>query len=309
MKPLRTTAFALLISALLASGCSSSSTPAPPPPAGLSNLYATQCTGTHMIDVFKPPFSNTSTPAVSVPFPSGAVCVVSGGYLPKTNQVAVGTNGSGWYVYSLPLTATSAPVAHVAAPAFAGGFAQDSAGDVWVSDRGNSTINSFVPPITSTSTASVSFADTGGGPYVLQLNAAGQLFAGNCDSNTVTMYTPPFTNTTTATATITPPAATCTEPIGLDGVGNLYVSEFDVTANVWIYNPPYSNASTPATTITGGPSGTNSPAQFAFDSAGNIYISNSGSGMISSFAPPLTAASPLRFSITEASVAGLFFGP
>jgi hypothetical protein len=308
MKPLRTTALALVILAF-ASGCSSSSTPAPPPAVGLNNLYATQCTGTHMIDVFKPPFSNTSTPAVSVPFPTGTPCVVSGAYLPKTNQVAVGTNGSGWYVYSLPLTSTSMPVAHVAAPAFAGGFAQDSTGNVWVSDRGNDTINSFVPPITSTSTASVSFADTLGGPYVLQINGAGQMFAGNCDSKTVTMYTPPFTNTTTATATITPPSAICTEPIGLDATGNLYVSEFDVTANVWIYNPPYSNASTPATTITGGPSGTNSPTQFAFDPAGNIYIGNSGTGMIASFAPPLAAASPLRFSIPEPSVAGLFFGP
>jgi hypothetical protein len=294
--------------ALAATGCSSSSTAPPPPVNPHPNLYVTLCSGTHFIDVFDPPFSNTSTPAVTVPYPAGATCGLSLALL-ANNQIAVGTNGVGWYVYALPLTNTSAPTLHLATPAFVGGLSQDSGGDVLASDTSNSNILLFPPPLTAASIATVTFASSSR-PYIQQMNSAGQLFVGNCSSATITVFTPPFTNATTPTATLTPAGGACTEGIGLDANGNLYAGNFSSPYNVYIYNPPYSNASLPVTTIAGGPSGTTQVGGIAFDASGNVYIANYGGNTITSFATPLTGASALRFSIpTEPQPAQILFGP
>ena len=292
-------------------GCSSSSTSTTPtmPPVNHPNLYATFCSGTHAVDVFAPPLSGTSTPTITVPFPAPATCALSIALVGNT-QIAVGTNGNGWYLFSLPLTNTSAPTVHVTTPGFVGGLIQDKSGNLLVSDTDNNQISLFTPPFTSSSTASVTFSTGLNRPYVLQMNTAGLLFAGNCGGANVTIFTPPFTNASAPSATITPAGGACTEGIGLDAAGNLYVGNFSSPNNVYIYNPPFSNASTPVTTIAGGPTGSSSIAGFAFDGGGNIYISNYGANTITSFAPPLTAASALRFTIsTDPQPAQAIFGP
>ena len=307
MKSLKFAFFPIATVALLGVfGCSAGTKTMPAPPVH-PNLYLTPCSATHMVDVFTPPFSNSSTPAITVPLAAGVTCALSGALL-TNNQVVVGTNGNGWYVYNLPLTNASTPVANVTTPAFIGGFAQDAAGDLLVSDTNGNKIDVFVQPFTSASTASFTFNSGSSRPYVLQTNSAGLLFAGNCGSGTTTVYTPPFTAATTPTATIT--QSGCTEGIGLDGSGNLYMGTFASPPNVWIFNPPYSNASTPVTTITNGPTGANEVGEFAFDASGNIYIANYGGNTITAYSPPLTSASTPLFTIpTDGSPANIFFGP
>jgi hypothetical protein len=279
------------------------------PPVNHPNLYVTFCGVPHAVDVFAPPFSSTSTPTVTVPFPAGTTCALSIALVGST-QIAVGTNGNGWYLFSLPLTNTSAPTVHVATPGFVGGLIQDKSGNLLVSDTDNNKISLFTPPFTSSSTASVTFSTGLNRPYILQMNAAGLLFAGNCGGDNVTIFTPPFTSASAPSVTITPAGAACSEPIGLDANGNLYAGNFSSPNNVYIFNPPFTNSSTPVTTIPGGPSGSSSIAGFAFDSSGNIYISNYGANTITSFAPPLTAASALRFTIpTDTQPAQAIFGP
>jgi hypothetical protein len=311
MKSIRFALSSLIAAVVLGSiGCSTSSTSVTPLPTPIPrpNLYTTACSGTHMLDVFKPPFSASSVPAVTVPFPVAQVCVIAARLL-QNNMVAVGTSTVGWYLYALPLTNTSVPTVHVATPAFVGGFAQDNAGNLLVSDRNGNKVNVFAPPFTNASTPTVTFTGGLAGPYVLDLNMAGDLFAGNCNTPNVTMFAPPFTNASAPTATITPPLGQCTEGIGLDPNANLYVGDFN-TSSVWVYNPPYSNASTPVTTIVGGPSGTNEPTRFAFDSSGHVFIANYGAATITSYTPPLTGASTPLFTLhVEPQPVDMFFGP
>lgn len=297
---------ALAALAAIVSACTSSSQTFPAVPPN-PNLYLTTCSGTHFVNVYNPPFTASTTPSISAPFPAGAVCTSAVIALPN-NQLAVGTFSVGWYVYQLPLTSSSAPIAHVTTPAQVGGFAVDSSGNLAVSDHGNAKIDVFAPPFSNSSTFSVQFA-SGSHPYTIALDPSGKLFVGNCSSGTVTVYTPPFTNSTTATATITPAGAACPEGVGVDAAGNLYVGDFS-SSTVYFYNPPYSNTSLPVTTIAGGPSGTNEPAGFAFDSLGHVYIENYGSNTITAFTPPLSASSvPLFTMPTETNPFGISFGP
>jgi hypothetical protein len=297
---------ALAALAAIVSACTSSTQPgttSPPNP----NLYLTACAGTHLVNVYDPPFTASTIPSISVPFPAGSVCTSAVMPLPN-NLLAVGTFSVGWYIYQLPLTSSSAPIGHVTTPARVGGFAVDSSGNLAVSDNSNGKIDVFAPPFSSSSTFSVQFA-SGSGPYTLALDPSGKLFVGNCGSGTVTVYTPPFTNSTTASATITPAGGGCLEAVGVDAAGNLYVGDF-TTSNVYFYNPPYSNLSVPVTTIAGGPSGTNEPAGFAFDRLGHVYIENYGGNTITAFTPPLSASSvPLFTMPTESQPFGMSFGP
>jgi hypothetical protein len=307
MPTLRFALHALIAVALIGSaGCSSSSATPTPSPISRPNLYVTACSGTHMVDVFTPPFSSSSTPSIMVPFPSGPMCAISGAFLPKTNQVAVGTNGGGWYIYQLPLTNTSAPTAHITTPGFAGGFVQDGAGNLFVSDRTLSAISIFSPPFSNSSTPSVTFTAGLGGPYALQLNAAGQLFAGNCDNQAVTIYTPPFTNSSAPTTTI---SVGCARAIGLDAAGNLYAGDF-ANNSITQFQPPYSNSSAFVIFIIG-EAATNTPAGFAFDNVGNLYTSHFGANTVTGVPTPLTLASPPPMVTiqTEQQPAGIFFGP
>ena len=300
--------------------CSTSSVPAPtatptfgPSPSATPgpNLYVTLCAAPHVLDVFKPPMSGSSSPAITVAWPGQPTCALSGAVL-SGHMLALGTNQQGVYIYQLPLADKSSPVAQLGSIQDAGGLVQDSSGKLIVADSDffTSGIDVYTPPFMTNSQPTASFLVGQGQPFILQMNAAGLLFAGLCGTNGLVMvYTPPITASTTPTAQIAPPGATCTQGIGLDRSGNLYVADA-LSNTVWIYQPPFTSASTPTTTIAGGPSGTSGPLSFAFDRLGNIYIADGAAGAVLAYAPPLTATSKPLFTIhTEGSPQDIFFGP
>jgi DNA-binding beta-propeller fold protein YncE len=72
------------------------------------------------------------------------------------------------------------------------------------------------------------------------------------------------------------------EGVGVDQDGRLYITDYD-RARVEIYNAD----GTFITAWEGGENGRfNRPVAVAFDSQGNVYVSNQGSGAIFKFAPP-----------------------
>ena len=178
----------------------------------------------------------------------------------------------------------------------------------------------------------------------------GDLFAANTGDR-VNRYTHPFSNSSTPSLAITNPALTDAWGIAFDSSQNLYVTNVVLGAGggtrVLVFTPPYTGTpvvtglinifdmkmaihgsqlftvgsgvnvfdlpitptSTPAFRITNGLSG---PAAAAFDSAGNLYVSNLVNATITVYAPPFsvtsTPISTMPIRLPSASPFGIAIG-
>ncbi len=132
------------------------------------------------------------------------------------------------------------------------GLAFDAAGNLYVANFGDNTVNKVTPAgAVSTFTDVIQ-------PWGLAFDAAGNLYVSS-DSGTVSKVTPAGVDTIFASGII--------EASGLafDGAGNLYVAA------------PFTRAVdvvTPTGAVSTFASGFNSPEYVAFDPAGNLYVSN-----------------------------------
>jgi sugar lactone lactonase YvrE len=149
------------------------------------------------------------------------------------------------------------------------GLAFDSAGNLFEAEgvnvfSGSGIINKFAPDGTrSTFTSEVTFPDG------LAFDGAGNLFEADDGTDTIYKFAPDGTRSTFATGINNGPAA-----LAFDSMGNLFVS-----TSFTIYRYTADGAQSIFAT------GLNGAVGLVFDSAGNLFEADSGTGTIYKFAP------------------------
>ena len=275
-------------------GCSSSSTSTPPTPPPNPRLYVANDGGSGLVQIFAPPFSGTSVPAVS--FQDGTSTDVDDVAFDALGRLYVGNFGQQKIdVYAPPFTNTSTASFSITTSGSPEGIDVDAAGNLYVADG---KIDIFNAPLSSASTASITIPATVTG---LKLDKAGKLYAGG--GGNVNIFNPPFTNASTPAVSI--PVASVWG-IAIDQSGNLWAVSRTGSMNVLEFVPPFTNASTPAITITTNLADALYPA---LDSSGNLYISTFGTMEIAAVLAPLSNASTVAFHFAAPSSNGIRFGP
>jgi sugar lactone lactonase YvrE len=195
--------------------------------------------------------------------------------------------------FSIPVTLSGTRTQTVST--FASGFdfplglAFDSAGNLYVSNQDNGTVNK-VTPAGTVSTFATGFVASDG----LAFDASGNLFVANFDTNTVSK--------------VTPAGAVSTFATGFDDPSSL---AFDASGNLFVANVGNDTVSevTPAGTVSTFATGFDVPAGLAFDASGNLFVSNGGNttvrektvsevtpaGVVSTFATGLIQPAGLAF--------------
>lgn len=165
----------------------------------------------------------------------------------------------------------------------------DAAGDLWVSNLGNSTLVEYTHAQLSTGgalTPPVTISDDGANsldePVGLRFDAAGDLWVANFKGNTVVEYTPGQLvhdgNPTPAVTLSDDGAGSLDGPAALafDAAGDLWVSD---TTTVVEFTPAQltTGSPTPAVTLSSDLQGSiDNPTQAQFDAAGDLWLANFG---------------------------------
>jgi sugar lactone lactonase YvrE len=197
------------------------------------------------------------------------------------------------------------------------GLAFDSAGDLWVTDAGNSRVLEFKAPFTSGMSASLvlgqpSFTSSAPGlsakglnfPFSLAFDPLGNLWVADSGNNRVLGFAQPFSNDESASLVVGQTSLTSVRPaISQTGV---YIPEaiaFDKAADLWVSDTGNDRVLEFATPLTTGAkaslvigqatfttdipttSQTNliSPEGMAFDSSGNLWVADSGNDRVVEF--------------------------
>jgi len=213
---------------------------------GLGNLYATGYEGND-VQVFSPPFSNTSTSSVTIT--TGVNGPVGLG-IDHAGRLYVGNNlGASVTIYTPPFTNASSPSITIPddiTAVFA--ITVDSAGNLYVGGGGESpSVAIYKPPLSNTSSPSITIP--GSAPGALLVDTSGNLYASVAAG--VSIYKAPLTSSSTPSVTLNygghfPGQA------ALDASGNLYVAYANPVNEVAVFSPPFTNASTPSVILTSG---------------------------------------------------------
>jgi hypothetical protein len=300
---------------LVAAGCSSSSsTTINTPSIHFSRLYVSNFVGAGTgLNIFAPPFSAASTPAVSVPAgvasgfnSTGALAVDAVGRLYAIADVSPSIIN----IYTPPITAASVPTTSITLPSStnAYGLALDPSGNIWVSDRAgaSSTVREYTPPFTNASTPALTLTaaanglnDTAG----LAFDATGRLAIAGETTNNLVIFNPPITGASTPAATITLDGAG--QGVVFDGIGRLFA--VNPNTDVQVFTPPFSNAQAESFHFGAINGFSVSPK---FDATGDLWVSNSGAGTVVEYSPPFSASTAPTVTLTSglSDNYGLAFG-
>jgi sugar lactone lactonase YvrE len=151
------------------------------------------------------------------------------------------------------------------------GLALDVAGNLYVANYGNNTIQKFTPDGVGSL-----FANTGSGPQSLAFDQAGNLYVANYWGNTIEKFTPQGVGSVFASTGLSYPTG-----LTIDSAGNLYVANGG-TLNIRKFTPQgvgslFANTGPFSSPLAG----------LACDSANNIYLGQMGlsSTVIQKFTP------------------------
>jgi streptogramin lyase len=195
------------------------------------------------VDVFAPPFTNTSTSTFSVPAVNGVEGVDTDA---AGNLYVASRGGPTVTIFNAPLSGTStANVTITTGLTQPIGLKLDGTGKLYVADSGANYVAIYSPPFTNTSAPSVTVPVTNA--WGISLDSTGNLWAVSRSLMQVQKFTPPFTNTSTPVLTISTGLLAPRYP-ALDQSGNLYVSDNSTAIRVFL--APLSATSAPAFSFT-----------------------------------------------------------
>jgi sugar lactone lactonase YvrE len=280
-----------------------------------------------------------------------AGCSSSGTIFGATHFVLVSDEGNNRVlIYNLPLSngqsanvvlgqgsfTTSAPALSATEMNDPGGTAEDSLGNIYVSDEDNCRVLQFKPPFTNGMSASLAIGQpdlvtgtcnttTQNGlrlPLSLAFDASGNLWVADFGNNRILQYKPPFANGMNASvvlgqANFTSGGAATTNSglfgphfIAFDSSGNLWVADA-LNNRVLEFKSPFTNgmaasvvvgqadfvSSVVATTATS----LAFPTGVAFDSAGNLWVGDAANNRVLQFKPPFANGMSASLVLGQAS--------
>lgn len=214
------------------------------------------------------------------------------------------------YVYTLPVTAASTPVASVTVGEFPGMLFVDARGRLFVPEfYSATTVQVFSLPLTAASTPLFDLTTSQDDPNAVTEDASGNVYVADEDSGGyIDIYNGPVTGAASPSSTISNNA------VGTSGLkypydiaiapnGDLYASD---TSDINQFTPPFTAASVPSASVT--PNQDNYGLRV--DSSNRVFVANaSADGIVNVFTQPITNSSTPAFnlSVSGTYVKGLAF--
>jgi sugar lactone lactonase YvrE len=182
-----------------------------------------------------------------------------------------------------PVTLTVAPAAGTAGIASAP-VAVTAVQELWVANQSGNDVTAYSLAGTPSQIAADTITAGVDGPDGVALDASGNLWVGNFSGGNVTAYSLTGTPSQITGNTFVPPPAAGILPtyqpglLGLDGSGNLWVSNLALSSSVSAYNILATPSRITAYTI-----GTGDPTGIAFDASGNIWFGSLQNNSVTAF--------------------------
>lgn len=201
------------------------------------------------------------------------------------------------------------------------GLAFDSSGNLWVTDSSNNRVLEYKAPFTTGEAASLvlgqpDFTTSGdtvtnssslNSPYGLAFDPSGNLWVADLLNGRVLEYKAPFSNHEAASLVIGEPSFTAAnDEVSKAGLNAPNSVAFDSSGNLWVadghrvleYAAPFStheaasmvigqNNYVNSSTVTT-PTGMNGPSGIAFDSSGNLWVSDRLNNRVLSYPKPFS---------------------
>ena len=260
-----------------------------------------------------------STTLLEIPAPYTAATVTNTLGGDNAEQIAVAPNGdvalantsgsAGGSLYTPPYTGAPTAISNgLSAGSFAVAF--DASNNAYFCNYSTTgTVSAFAPPYTGAPAAVVGLTSGCAGLTV----SGSMLFVG--ESADVDIFSLPMTSSSTPIATLSNGISDVNRS-AIDASGNLWVSNYNGglsrKGSIEEFTKPFSTGEAPAVTINM-PVGTSTSYDtwgIAFDSSGNLYVTNSfggaANGGLLEFTPPITSASTPAVAIETANFNDLY---
>jgi len=244
---------------------------------------------------FKPPFTSTSSPAVTLTTPH----IFNTGLALKNGNLWVSDSSQGLYGFTpaqLVQSGTPAP-ALTLSPILSNpyGVTFDAGGNLWVTNFQNNTLEEFTNAALASANPAPAVVISGPAlqqPVNLAFDAAGSLWVANfglnsANTGSLLKYTPDQLGTSGSPApavSLVSAALQGVSSLAFDAAGNLWVSNFNSSTLQQFTLSQLGTSGSPvaATTIT---SSNTQPTAIAFDPQGNLWSTNNGSRTVTAYSP------------------------